>query len=821
MKKISLLVSGLIIFAYLGSTAQQIDSTMAKYVSNFPQEKVHIHFDKGVYFKGETIWLKAYILAGLDLSDYSKNFYVDWYSDKGKLIKHTVNPIFESTAKGQFNIPENYTGKYLHAKAYTKWMLNFDTAFLYNKDIRIDQLGAGNTARGQINRTKTTADSSTATFPTPKIPKVSIHFFPEGGDMVVGIYGRVAFLAENEFGFPVRAKGVIKNSKGRFVDSMKTEHDGMGSITIEADIAQQYTATWIDEYGEMHTNTLPQAKEKGAVLRVQQADEKVIFSATRSSLTDSNLQKLYVIGHMFQNQVFKSTITLREKLSGKGEVSTKEMPTGVLQVTLFDAMHNPLAERVVFINNHEYGFRPAIRATKKGFGKREKNTVEIEVDDSLLCNMSVSVTDADVLIDSVTTIASDLLLSGDVKGYIHNAAQYMTSDDDSMIHYLDLVMMTHGWRRFNWKEVVAGKMPSLTYPKETEFMQLKGTVYGAPDRFALRNENILLILKGKESSNQTLMMTIDKNNDFVQKDIFLIDTTTVYYQMTGSKSMVNRMEIRFQTGLLSAMPGVYSGTTADPFLWSYNGTDSVLLAKARVLYNENQRIKKQLQGHELQSVTVKTRVKRKEDILDEKYATGLFAGGDNKRFDITDEPTAQALQDVFTYLQGRVAGLIISNTGANVSLLWRGSTPDLYLDQMKVDASQLKTISMTNVAYVKVFSPPFFGSFGGGGSGAIAVYTRRGGDVKSAPGDGLSSQIVTGYTFYKEFYQPDYRIANNESTDDDARSTLYWNPYILTDKKRKTVQIMFYNNDFSKKFRLVLEGINSEGRMARVVKMIE
>ena len=61
--------------------------------------------------------------------NYSKNFYVDWFDQAGSLFSHTVSPMFESSARGQFSVPGNYAGRVLHAKAYTTWMLNFDTAF--------------------------------------------------------------------------------------------------------------------------------------------------------------------------------------------------------------------------------------------------------------------------------------------------------------------------------------------------------------------------------------------------------------------------------------------------------------------------------------------------------------------------------------------------------------------------------------------------------------------------------------------------------------------------------------------------------------------
>ncbi len=806
-----------VVFSQL--SAQLLDSTLSGYADNFQQEKIHLHFDKAIYNKGETIWLKAYVLAGLDLSDYSMNFYVDWYSDKGVLLKHTVNPMYEATARGQFDIPDNYAGKYLHAKAYTQWMLNFDTSFVYNKNIRIDQSSpsANGTPKG-------VADTKTATnraFGNISLPKTTLHFFPEGGDLIKDVSCIVAFLAENEFGYPVKASGTVKNSKGKIVSVFKTEHDGMGTLMLLPDSTQPYTANWMDEYGAQHNTTLPAALENGMMLNVEQGNEKIKFSVEQSKTHPAGNEVVYVMGQISQHLVFKSKIKMGDREKASGEIADSAWPTGVLQVTLFDADYKPLAERAVFVNNNDYRFRPRIRVTGKGVGKREKNVLEIEVEDTLLSNMSLAVTDAGLVTDTATNIVSDLLLSGEVKGYIHQPSQYFDSDEDSVKHFLDLVMMTHGWRRIDWKNVTAGKMPPITYPRETEFMQLKGIIYGIADKNSLRNENMFLILKGKSDGNQTLMLPINQNMEFVQKGVLFFDTLQVYYQLAGNKSLSNRMTINFQTGLLPVLFRTYIGIATEPYTWSFSMEDSLKLARSRAFFNEQNRIKKQIASRELEEVIVKTKVKRREDVLDEKYTSGLFSGGDSKQFDVTTDPFAVGSTNVFSYLQGRVAGLIITNNGNDVSLQWRGGTPDVYLDEMKVSADQLKNIPMNDIAYIKVFSPPFFGSFGGGAGGAIAVYTRKGSDVKIAAGEGLSFQKLTGYTAYKQFYSPDYRTNPNDLLEGDVRTTLYWNPYILTDKKKKTVQIIFYNNDISKKLRLVLEGVNGEGKMARVEKLIE
>jgi hypothetical protein len=147
MKATYLLFIGLLFCLPFALSAQVLDSMLAVYKENYQQEKLHIHFDKGLYSKGETIWGKAYILAGEGLSDYSRNFYADWYDDAGQLIKHTVHPIFESSAKLQFDIPQNYKGTRIRIKAYTRWMLNFDAAFIFTKDITVQ--GADSTSNSK------------------------------------------------------------------------------------------------------------------------------------------------------------------------------------------------------------------------------------------------------------------------------------------------------------------------------------------------------------------------------------------------------------------------------------------------------------------------------------------------------------------------------------------------------------------------------------------------------------------------------------------------------------------------------------------------
>ena len=801
MKKNSTILV-LIILCIGKLSAQKTDSMMGLYAENFQQEKIHIHFDKSIYNKGETIWYKAYIMMGNELSNYSKNFYVDWFDEQGKLISHTTAPVFESSARGQFIIPEKYIGKLVHAKAYTNWMLNFDTTFLYNKDLRIDQPIA--------NSTKVKPDKLTTT----------IQFFPEAGDLVAGINQRVAFLANNQFGLPVSVRGALKNNKNELIDSFTTEHDGMGVFSFDVQAKDSYTTTWVDEYGTNHTTPLVVGKMAGATIQVQPLKNKIVFVVKRSADVGENFKTLNAIAHINQHEVYKSRINLTTKTSGVGEIATKDLPSGILQITLFDANWTPIAERVIFVNNNDYSFEPDVRIVEKNIKPRGKNRVDIYVADSIGANMSMAITDAGLLTDDNNTIISQMLLSGDIKGYIHNPAYYFFSDVDSVRQHLDLVMLTHGWRRFDWKAISNNKLPTITNTKDSGYLQIKGSVFGFNKASGAQLPPLItVILQAKDSSKQFLFLPVLKDGTFTQKDITFYDTIKVYYQFNGDRKITDRAEVRFNSGLTQAPSKFFSTATASPLLWTLQTKDSLALERSKYFYAEKLRLDKLLAAVNLQEVTVKSRTKSPKEILDEKYTSGLFAGGDATNFDVINDPFALGSLDIFSYLQGRVAGLQITNGGGQTTLSWRGGTPDVFLNEVKTDIEQLRNTPMGDVAYIKVFRPPFFGTSGGGSGGAISVYTRKGGDTKSTPGQGLAFQSLAGYTPYKEFYSPNYSV--NNTSQPDVRTTLYWNPFVLTDKKNKTYRIEFYNNDISKKLRIILEGVNAEGKLTRIEKILQ
>ncbi len=150
------------------------------------------------------------------------------------------------------------------------------------------------------------------------------------------------------------------------------------------------------------------------------------------------------------------------------------------------------------------------------------------------------------------------------------------------------------------------------------------------------------------------------------------------------------------------------------------------------------------QGSLLPAVVVTSTVKSRADQFNEEYVSGMFRSGNERIISVMDDPTALGNTNIFNYLQGRVAGLQISPVGFNGGFArWRGSPVTFFVDEMRVAAQQVSVIPMADIAIVKAYPPPFFGTPGGGG--AIAIYTRRGGEANFLP---ANRQVfkVRGYT---------------------------------------------------------------------------
>ena len=791
-----------------GTQAQTIENSINLYGANFPQEKLYLHFDKESYLPGETVWFKAYLFEENLPSERSTNLYTSFYNEQGKLLGQVISPVFGSSSNGQFDLPDTLRAAQVICRSYTSWMMNFDTSFLFSKAIRL--VGTNPVKQN---------DASAKT--------VALHFFPEGGDLLDGSRNTVAFKANYSNGLPFDVNGVIKKQEtGEVLMPLQSTHNGMGRFDIDIEPGQKYYAEWTDNTGKTVQSWLPAAKTTGISLKLTVQKEKLFYNLINKTGNDS----LHVIMYMYQKVFYKTNLAVAEAQPHTGMVPLSGLPSGVMQLTVFNASWQPVSERIAFINTGNYLADAGISTSVVSTQKRGKNAWEIMVSDTVPANMSLSVTDADMnALPIENSILSNMLLKGDLRGYVHNPAWYFSTSDPDSRAKLDLVMLTHGWRRYNWTDMVNQRVPAVKNQTD-EYLG----VYGQISKELLgkldSDEQVNLIVKTKDSINSYYSVKPDKDGFLRQTGLVFYDSAKVYFSFNKNKA--NNSQIAFGKYNFTSPPISFISNHRDLLAPDTTGTSPKPGLSLFQYYSSSNGIRKFNEEKTMQGVVVKTNSRRnwRNDPIvkmDERYTSGAFTGGSvGYSFDVAHDEKAWTKLDIFNYIRSVVPGLRVGtfNAAAGRTLTYNDKSVFVYIDEHEMTTTDLENLSLEQVAYVKLI-PNFLGRGPEAGSTginpALAVYTRKGDDLidRRPTEKDLGSVKVAGYSPVKEFYSPDYTQDNSSGTD--ARTTLLRAPYILTDKNNRKVPVVFYNNDFSKRFRVILEGVNNEGKLIRIERTIE
>jgi hypothetical protein len=98
----------------------------------------------------------------------------------------------------------------------------------------------------------------------------------------------------------------------------------------------------------------------------------------------------------------------------------------------------------------------------------------------------------------------------------------------------------------------------------------------------------------------------------------------------------------------------------------------------------------------------------------------------------------------------------------------------------------------------------------------ITTKQRRGLALKDIPSIGVLPIAPVGFYKAREFYSPKYQYISAGSKQRDYRSTIYWQPELVTGKDG-TAFINYYNADGKGTYRVVIEGIDDKGNLGRQV----
>ncbi|WP_266367531.1 TonB-dependent receptor [Tellurirhabdus rosea] len=774
---------------------------LTAYNQTLPREKVYLHTDRPYYAAGETIWLKGYLFDGSShvADSVSRVLYVDLVNvDTRKVVVNKVYRAQYGYATGEILLPDSMVaGNYL-LRAYTGWMRNFSQDEYFQKPLTIFR-------PNQPPTSATTAAKAEL--------KPDLQIFPEGGQLVEGLEGRVGFKIVGPTGKGLDMTGYVLNAAKDTIAGFQGMHLGMGFFNLTPEPGQEYTAYLNVPDGPRYSYPLPKASPQGFVMMVDNVSNRdnirVFIRNNKPAATTGN----FTLAAQCRGQIVHIAQGDIAKKSSISTIPRSKLPEGVIHLTLFDEQNRPVCERLVFADKGER-LKVAITPSKATYAPREKVELDLAVTDPegkpVRTNLSLAVVDGGQVLEKepyAADLSTYLLLSSDLRGTIEQPGYYFDPKNADRMQKLDLLMMTQGWRRFTWEEVLKDTYAAARFPVEPG-LSLTGQVLRPSQKIAGKVKLTLLFIR-PDSTRELLMDETDETGRFGIYDLNFSDSSKVFIQSLTQKGGSN---------LKITIDNLFS-PTVDLVKVPYNPIQfrPDELADYLKRAKEYQEIERQIRRNRevlLQEVTIR---KKREQPQDSRKIYG--------QADVTvkvDQINSAGAFSVLDILRGRVAGLTISGPPTSPVVQIRGAAnfqgvvePLFLLDGMPVSKESVLGIPATDVETVDVLkgaSAAIFGSQAGGG--VIAILTKRGGANYDWSKDRTPGTLVAdlhGYNAVREFYAPKYDQPKPEDVRPDFRPTLLWSPMITTDADGKA-SVSFFASDARSVLRVQAEGAATDGR---------
>jgi hypothetical protein len=785
----------------------------AYYAATLP-EKAYLHLDRPAYGTGETIWLSAYVVDALRHrpDTLSKVLHVDLLSPERRVVARRTLRLVGGRAAGDIELGDSLVaGTYL-LRAYTSWMLNAGPSYVYERRLQVWPASPDQSASEPLAPIST----KTAAKPSGPLPagKVDVQFFPEGGTLVAGLPATVGIKAQAATGRGAAVSGQVLDEQGKAVGAaFAAPHAGMGRVSFTPAAGQRYHARVKLPDGTSADYPLPAVQPTGYSLHVADAGDSYTVEARYKGVPGAPVPGPVML--LTEVRGFLVGLIPRPITDdGKPviwQVTKARYPSGILHITLFDAQSNVQAERLAFVLNGPPALRVVLTPDRAAYAPHDPVHVKVQVQDAagqpVATHLSVAVaeTGAASLDPEGGNVATNLLLTSDLAGYVENPGYYFQNSTPETTQALDNLLLTQGWRRYVWKQVLGPGRPLLPYAAE-QGITLAGRVTGMGQN-GIANSQLTFIQSKPVRS--VLTASTDAEGRFRFTGFPGRDTSVVTLQarrQTGGSNVMIRPDLGPPTfgAPLPPLP---------PLAASPAVADYLRRSRQQQVQERQNRPEGAIRNVQLANVAVtgnKVLVARDD-------SRRLYGAVANTVVDFANNLSAQSGLSIFQVLQGRVAGLTVTGSPPNMSVQIRGSgSPIFILDGMKVDDEAISSIPANQVESVEVFKGPEAAIFGAGANGGvIAVYTKRAdknykGEDKG-PSPGLLVIKLPGFYQAKEFYQPRYGApVLNAPASDARRLTLYWDPEFSTDIKGQG-EFLFYTADGGGNFQIAAEGVSLAG----------
>ncbi len=836
------------------------------------EEDVFLRFDKSFYATGDTVWFQATLLNRADHTPSQKSvkLYVEFINDSSRLVSQHVIPLKYGLGGGFIPVPTKLRPGIYGVRAYTNWMQNRGEDYFFYRSIQVG--GTDNSSwlvrytthhpansssnaisldlqlsdlaqrplslrpvevkildddHSFVKSTQSTSVDGTLSlqvsppkggtgrlsvtvqdkqdnrghrlsFPVYAGLDHDVQFLPESGYLVAGLYNKLAVKILNDHGLGANAQGIVLDSKQQQVASFATTHAGMGSFYLKPLAGESYTAKLTFSSGDSKTTALPGVKASGTVLHVNAVpgSDSLFVSVNASQGFSPSGDSYSLIGQTRGTVYYAAAFTL-DKGVVKVKIPKASFPGGIAHFLLIGPGDRTLNERLVFvspINQLDLSLVPS----KQKFRVSDSVAVDIRATSASGTPVSgvftVSVTDdSQVRSDSLeNNLLTHFLLTSELKGNVESPYWYFKKNDPETTEALDNLLLAQGWVTYDWdKKTEPSRKP--TFEAESDF-NVTGTLSNLLNKPAAGRKVTLMAPKA------FLFMDTLSNAEgrFTFDNLPVTDSMAYFIQVKKPNDKSSPAGLKLQE-FTPATPRFRPSAVLDPWFVS---PDTLLRNYLQTAPRQQRYLADldTLRGNVMNEIVLsaKKTIEDPETGQEEKITFSL----DQKTFEHDNE---MSLLDLFELrLKGfqrttfRVDGLPIFG---------------VYVDKQPVTRKQiitfLKTTKAKDILKLETYSkwisragrPPVLVS--------IVMITSRGGVGPYMP-TLYGSYVYRPLPIQKptNFYRPRYTA--EKTSNRDLRSTLHWEPLLVTDDSGKS-GFSFFTASRPGTYTLLLEGTDLTG----------
>ena len=764
---------------------------------NQDREWVYTHLNKSAYIQGDDIWFTSYLINPLNslLNFTESKLYVELWSPMKNLVSRKILFVSQGTANNFIHLPDSLAPGAYCLRAYTNWMRNFYPENDFNTPITI--LGQPGIPENILDRKQKNKAALTTQKENGPVMDYDIQFLPESGSFLEGVDNVLGIRATDPSGKGIKITGTILTYDNEEISSFSTNESGINNLSVPAVSPLPYRVKVTLPDSTTRDLQLPKAEPNGVVIQVNPFGSNAVWFRMQTNEKTRQLNKSYTAmihanGELFNTYLFNFS----KSNSVQFKMDKKNLAKGIIYATLFDENLTPVAERI-FYNRRIATWGNLAVDTQQA--DNDSVNLNVLITDSLskprFAKLSVSLLPGGSVLNHFdNSLLAESVFRPALRGYIENPNGYFEKNGMEQLLTIDNLLLTQGWRKYDWPVILKDSTFKVTYPFEEAF-SIEGSVKNWIKNKADLKSNITLL---SPMNNIFLLAPVDSVGKFKFSNMYLNDSTWVIASASSDKGK------NWNRVLQMTIPESITGApeikpTANLVKKQIDNFDKIpILTKGNILLPE----------------MVVTAAKKNP------FSDNIYVGMMDRTLELTKENYNQFHNmEMLLMIQFNVRtemtqiGEYHFNMGRGVTSLSGGtSEPRLMIDGMRVyDAQEILNFPMELVGAVAVNKDGFGGGMEGSG-GTIAIQSRTTPIFENnAEATNIKRLLVKGYATPKKYFEPKYIISPG-TPDYDKYATVFWKPDLITDSTSRASFRFFVPREI-KTINVRIEGISLEGKI--------